>query len=241
MAVCAYFMSVPRNLLRGRARPDLHAGALFELAKKANATAPIDCAPAPPTPQVCKQCPHSTASPHARHQGTVHAALSHSCCPSASVCLFQAGAKEQLSLQWLRGGYCQQVYLGEQYVNNLTLSDVTFLVEGQTFHAHRIALLASSDTFRAMFDGHYKEKEASTIPIPNIRYAVFESMMRCIYTGACQPQTLLQGFSSPHTGGACQDNACMLPLCVVAPKLGSHGIESESGHLSVQQTNCRLL
>ena len=30
----------------------LHAGALFELAKKANATAPIDCAPAPPTPQV---------------------------------------------------------------------------------------------------------------------------------------------------------------------------------------------
>lgn len=76
------------------------------------------------------------------------------------------------------------MYLGEQYVNNLTLSDVTFLVDGQTFHAHRIALLASSDTFRAMFDGHYKEKEASTIPIPNIRYTVFESMMRCIYTGA---------------------------------------------------------
>ena len=30
----------------------LCAGALFELARKANATAPIDCAPAPPTPQV---------------------------------------------------------------------------------------------------------------------------------------------------------------------------------------------
>ena len=28
------------------------SGALFELARKANATAPIDCAPAPPTPQV---------------------------------------------------------------------------------------------------------------------------------------------------------------------------------------------
>ena len=36
---------------------------------------------------------------------------------------------------------------------------------------------------RAMFDGHYKEKEASTIPIPNIRYAVFDAMMRCIYCG----------------------------------------------------------
>ena len=40
------------------------------------------------------------------------------------------------------------VYLGEKYVNNQTLSDVTFLVEGQEFYAHRIALLASSDIFR---------------------------------------------------------------------------------------------
>ena len=52
------------------------------------------------------------------------------------------------------------------------------------FYAHRIALLASSDTFRAMFDGPYREKEASEIPIPNIRFEVFELMMRCIYTGA---------------------------------------------------------
>lgn len=102
------------------------AGALFELARKANATAPIDCAPAPPV---------------------------------------------------------QHVYLGDVYVNSPTLSDVTFLVENRRFHAHRIALLASSDTFRAMFDGHYKEKDASVIPIPNIRYDVFEAMMRCIYTG----------------------------------------------------------
>ena len=35
-----------------------------------------------------------------------------------------------------------------------------------------------------MFDGHYKEKQASVIPIPNIRFCVFERMMRCIYTGA---------------------------------------------------------
>ncbi|KAM3735288.1 hypothetical protein ACB098_10G077700 [Castanea mollissima] len=49
-----------------------------------------------------------------------------------------------------------QVYLGEQYVNNPTLSDVTFLVEGKRFYAHRICLLASSDAFRAMFDGGYR-------------------------------------------------------------------------------------
>ncbi|GBG88105.1 hypothetical protein CBR_g46594 [Chara braunii] len=76
-----------------------------------------------------------------------------------------------------------QIYLGEQYVNSPTLSDVVFLVEGTKFYAHRIALLASSDTFRAMFDGGYKEKEAKDIEIPDIKLDVFHSMMKCIYTG----------------------------------------------------------
>ena len=79
----------------------------------------------------------------------------------------------------------------EQYVNNPTLSDVTFVVEGRTFHAHRIALLASSDTFRAMFDGHYREKDASEIPIPNISFPVFEAMMRCVYTGSVEVEPAL--------------------------------------------------
>ncbi|PSS06379.1 ARM REPEAT PROTEIN INTERACTING WITH like [Actinidia chinensis var. chinensis] len=77
-----------------------------------------------------------------------------------------------------------QVYLGEQYVNNPTLSDVTFLVEGKRFYAHRICLLASSDAFRAMFDGGYREKDAKDVEIPNIRWDVFELMMRYIYTGS---------------------------------------------------------
>ncbi|GLT52748.1 hypothetical protein SLA2020_260700 [Shorea laevis] len=77
-----------------------------------------------------------------------------------------------------------QVYLGEQYVNNPTLSDVTFLVEGKRFYAHRICLLASSDAFRAMFDGGYRERDAKAVEIPNIRWEVFELMMRFIYTGS---------------------------------------------------------
>eukprot|EP00899_Mesostigma_viride_P018252 jgi/Mesvir1/26428/Mv16117-RA.2 len=76
-----------------------------------------------------------------------------------------------------------QVYLGEKYVNGKTLSDVTFLVEGRIFYAHRIALFASSEVFGAMFEGGYKEKGSAPIEIPNIRYDVFEAMMRCIYTG----------------------------------------------------------
>ena len=45
-------------------------------------------------------------------------------------------------------------------------------VGGRKFHAHRLALLAASDTFRAMFDGEYKERTAPLIPIPNIKYEV---------------------------------------------------------------------
>ncbi|CAL9176315.1 unnamed protein product [Musa hybrid cultivar] len=83
-----------------------------------------------------------------------------------------------------------QVYLGEQYVNSSTLSDVTFLVEGcKCFYAHRIALLASSDAFRAMFDGGYREKDARDIENPNIRWEVFELMMRFIYTGSVEITT----------------------------------------------------
>ena len=78
-----------------------------------------------------------------------------------------------------------QVMLGAGYVNSQKLSDLTFVVEGRPFHAHRIALLGASEIFRTMFDGHYREKDASTIPIPNIRWEVFERMMTCIYTGAC--------------------------------------------------------
>ncbi|CAI9263244.1 unnamed protein product [Lactuca saligna] len=53
--------------------------------------------------------------------------------------------------------FASMVYLGEQYVNNPTLSDVTLMIEGKRFYAHIICLLASSDAFREMFDGGYRQ------------------------------------------------------------------------------------
>ncbi|PWA15467.1 hypothetical protein CTI12_AA630690 [Artemisia annua] len=82
-------------------------------------------------------------------------------------------------------GKCM-VYLGEEYVNNPLISDVTFIIEGKRFYAHRIGLLASSDAFRAMFDGGYKERDAKVVQIPNIRWETFELMMRFIYTGSVE-------------------------------------------------------
>lgn len=96
------------------------------------------------------------------------------------------GAADRASVEDLmpkEPAVCEQTLLGPQYVNSQKLSDVTFVVEGRPFHAHRVGLLHASEIFRTMFDGHYREKDASTIPIPNIRWEVFERMMTCIYTG----------------------------------------------------------
>ncbi|KAL5167829.1 ARM REPEAT PROTEIN INTERACTING WITH ABF2 [Glycine soja] len=68
-----------------------------------------------------------------------------------------------------------QVYLGEQYVNNVTLSDANdfMLTESASLHLqmHFVQCLMV-------------EKEARDIEIPNIRWEVFEPMMRFIYTGS---------------------------------------------------------
>ncbi|KAL4437552.1 hypothetical protein ABPG77_003533 [Micractinium sp. CCAP 211/92] len=76
-----------------------------------------------------------------------------------------------------------QTMLGAHMVNNPMSSDVTFIVEGRPFLAHKVQLLNSSEIFRTMFDGHYREKDAATIPIPNVRWEVWEKMMYCCYTG----------------------------------------------------------
>ncbi|KAL6499511.1 hypothetical protein OROGR_027421 [Orobanche gracilis] len=109
---------------------------------------------------------------------------------SMALCRLANKASSQSPIDAAPPSPIPQVYLGEQYVNSPTLSDVTFLVEGQNqskgkrFYAHRICLLASSDAFRAMFDGGYRERDAKDIEIPNIRWDVFELMMRYIYTGS---------------------------------------------------------
>lgn len=78
-----------------------------------------------------------------------------------------------------------QVYIGKGYVNNPRVHDVVFVVEGEPFYAHKLALSASSEAFRAMFDSGCVEG-GSGIPeivIPNLTREVFEAMMMFVYTG----------------------------------------------------------
>ncbi|GJV83704.1 ARM repeat protein interacting with ABF2-like protein [Tanacetum coccineum] len=99
-------------------------------------------------------------SPHSKHQGDACTALCKLAEKATLVSLVDAGPSSPIS----------QVYLGEEYVNNPMISDVTFIFEGKRLYAHRIVLLASSDAFWAMFDGGYKERDAKDVHTPNIRW-----------------------------------------------------------------------
>lgn len=78
-----------------------------------------------------------------------------------------------------------QVYIGKGYVNNPRVHDVVFMVEDSPFYAHKLALSASSETFRAMFDSGCLEGGTGIpeIQIPNMSRRVFEAMMMFVYTG----------------------------------------------------------
>lgn len=66
-------------------------------------------------------------------------------------------------------------------VNDETLSDVDFLVEGQTVHAHK-ALLMRSSYFRALFLGPMRESTQSVIRIEQVSHPIFLQVLEYLYT-----------------------------------------------------------
>lgn len=66
-------------------------------------------------------------------------------------------------------------------VNNSTLSDVTFLVEGIPVYAHKLLLMRCS-YFAALFMGPMRESRMSEIPISQVRHPIFVSILEYLYT-----------------------------------------------------------
>lgn len=66
-------------------------------------------------------------------------------------------------------------------VNNPMLSDVTFVVEGREIHAHKL-LLIRCEYFQSLFLGSMMESTLSRIPIEQVRYSVFLSLLEYLYT-----------------------------------------------------------
>ncbi|XP_064623500.1 BTB/POZ domain-containing protein 9-like [Lineus longissimus] len=68
---------------------------------------------------------------------------------------------------------------------NSEYSDVRFIVDGTTFHAHRVILAARSEYFRAMLFGGMKESDPNCTDIELLDQSAvaFKSLLKYIYTG----------------------------------------------------------
>ena len=67
-------------------------------------------------------------------------------------------------------------------LDNTDGTDVSFIVHGQTFHAHRAVLAARSPVFRAELLGSMAEATMSSITLQGIAPETFKLMLQFIYT-----------------------------------------------------------
>ncbi|KAF8687295.1 hypothetical protein HU200_042976 [Digitaria exilis] len=63
-----------------------------------------------------------------------------------------------------------------------TGADVTFVVSGEFFRAHKAILASRSLVFMAEFFGHMKEKRSPVVEVKDMKPAVFGAMLHFIYT-----------------------------------------------------------
>lgn len=66
-------------------------------------------------------------------------------------------------------------------LNNPEFSDVTFNVEGEPVHAHKMIMSARSEHFRAMFSERWSQ--SPEVEVPDIRKPVFLALLEYLYTG----------------------------------------------------------
>jgi hypothetical protein len=66
-------------------------------------------------------------------------------------------------------------------VDDETLSDVTFLVEGNPVYAHKLMLMRCS-YFRALFLGSMKESTMETVRIEQVSHPIFLQVLEYLYT-----------------------------------------------------------
>jgi speckle-type POZ protein len=73
------------------------------------------------------------------------------------------------------------LHLGE-LLESRTGADVTFLVSGETFAAHKLVIAARSPVFMAEFFGHMREASAGRVVIKDMDPQAFKAMLQFIYT-----------------------------------------------------------
>ncbi|XP_060779728.1 ankyrin repeat and BTB/POZ domain-containing protein 3-B [Neoarius graeffei] len=72
--------------------------------------------------------------------------------------------------------------LDPHFLNNKEMSDVTFLVEGKPFYAHKVLLFTASNRFKSLL-ANRPASENTCIEISNVKYNVFQLVMQYLYYG----------------------------------------------------------
>jgi speckle-type POZ protein len=106
-----------------------------------------------------------------------------------------------------------------QQLGNLLKSmdgaDVTFIVGGERFSAHRSVLAARSSVFKAELFGDMKENSCDPIEISDMEADVFKSLLHFVYTDSL-PELTHEG---THDGGATRGDVVTASHLLVAADL----------------------
>ncbi|XP_068595131.1 ankyrin repeat and BTB/POZ domain-containing protein 3-B [Brachionichthys hirsutus] len=76
----------------------------------------------------------------------------------------------------------QSSRLDPHFLNNKEMSDVTFLVEGKPFYAHKVLLFTASNRFKILL-ANRPCGENTCIEISNVKYHIFQLIMQYLYCG----------------------------------------------------------
>ncbi|KAK1152837.1 hypothetical protein AOXY_G30958 [Acipenser oxyrinchus oxyrinchus] len=79
----------------------------------------------------------------------------------------------------------QQLHLDPLFLNNKEMSDVTFLVEGKPYYAHKELLAAASSRFQSLISVA-SSQSTSQIEVPDMTYTGFQVVMQYIYNGGVE-------------------------------------------------------
>uniref|UniRef100_A0A8C1Z3B7 BTB (POZ) domain containing 11a n=1 Tax=Cyprinus carpio TaxID=7962 RepID=A0A8C1Z3B7_CYPCA len=75
--------------------------------------------------------------------------------------------------------------LDPQFLNNKEMSDVTFLVEGKPFYAHKVLLFTASPRFKSLLSNR-PAAENTCIEISHVKYNIFQLVMQFLYCGGTE-------------------------------------------------------